>query len=127
MMLEFVPSEPGVRPTSQPDSTIQRPEKELVAAATDSKLSRVIVDFQNVQYISSVAFSPLLALRRQLNAVEGRMMVCGLTTLVGDIFYTTKMVDPTGKFSAPFEMRPDVPAALQAMREPTTKAPEPDE
>jgi len=109
------------------DAVAHELQRELVAAAIDSKLSRVIVDFQNVQYISSVAFSPLLALRRQLNAVEGRMIVCGLTTLVGDIFYTTKMVDPTGKFSAPFEMRPDMPTALQAMREPPTKAPEAEE
>jgi anti-anti-sigma factor len=99
-------------------------QRELLAAAASSGLSRVIVDFQNVRYISSVAFSPLLALRRHLTAVQGRMLVCGLSTLVGDIFYTTKMVDPTGKFRAPFEMRPDVPTALAAIKAP---APSPTE
>ena len=44
------------------DAVAHELQRELVAAAIDSKLSRVIVDFQNVQYISSVAFSPLLAL-----------------------------------------------------------------
>jgi len=106
------------------DAVAHELQRELLAATADSKLSRIIVDFQNVQYISSVAFSPLLSLRRQLSAVEGRLMVCGLTKLVGDIFYTTKMVDPTGKFSAPFEMQPDVPRALHAMKSPPTKAPE---
>jgi anti-anti-sigma factor len=104
------------------DSVSMELQRELLAATITSGLSRVIVDFQNVRFISSVAFSPLLALRRHLNAAQGRMLVCGLTTLVGDIFYTTKMVDPTGKFRAPFEMRPDVPAALAAIKAPPQEA-----
>jgi anti-anti-sigma factor len=98
-------------------------QRELLAATTAAGARRVVVDFQNVRFISSVAFSPLLALRRHLNGNQGRLMVCGLTSIVGDIFYTTKMVDPTGKLRAPFEMQPDVPAALAAMNEPLPEEP----
>jgi anti-anti-sigma factor len=98
-------------------------QRELLAATTAAGARRVVVDFQNVCYISSVAFSPLLALRRYLNENQGRLMVCGLTSMVGDIFYTTKMVDPSGKLRAPFEMQPDVPSALAAMNQPLPEEP----
>jgi anti-anti-sigma factor len=98
-------------------------QSELLAATKAAGTGRVIVDFQNVRYISSVAFGPLLALRRHLNGIQGRLIVCGLNSMVGDIFYTTKMVDPTGKLGAPFEMRPDVPAALTAMKSPPADTP----
>jgi anti-anti-sigma factor len=97
------------------DAVAQALSRELLAAATAANVRHVVVDFHNVQYISSVAFGPLLHLRRHLQAGEGRLIVCGLNSMVGDIFYTTKMVDPSGRFSAPFEMHPDVPAAVAAL------------
>src|SRR5262249_28347731 len=100
------------------DAIAQALQRELLAAGTEADARKVVVDFQNVHYISSVAFSPLLALRRHLNGQKGRLVVCGLNTMVGDIFYTTKMVSPTGTFGAPFEMQPDVPAAVAALTTP---------
>ncbi len=73
---------------------------------------RVIVDMNRLKYLSSVAFRPLLALRRKMLEINGRLVLCGLSSVVGDVFYTTRLVDATGKFSAPFEMADDVPAAL---------------
>jgi len=105
------------------DSIAQSLQAELLAAASAAAARKVIVDFQNVKYISSVAFSPLLALRRHLNGTGGRLVVCGLNEMVGDIFYTTKMVSPSGTFAAPFEMQPDVAAAVAALSPPTEPAP----
>jgi anti-anti-sigma factor len=98
------------------DAVAQALSREMLAAVTETGVRHVIVDFQNVHYISSVAFGPLLHVRRHLQPQSGRLVVCGLNSMVGDIFYTTKMVDPSGKFSAPFEMQPDVPAAVAAMQ-----------
>ncbi len=39
------------------------------------------------------------------------MILCGLTPAVGDIFYTTKMLSPSGSLDAPFHMEADVAAA----------------
>jgi anti-anti-sigma factor len=107
------------------DSIAQALQRELLAAVTAAGAHKVIVDFQNVKYISSVAFSPLLALRRHLNGAGGRLVVCGLNEMVGDIFYTTKMVSPSGTFTAPFEMQPDVPAAVAALNPPPRTEPAP--
>jgi anti-anti-sigma factor len=101
------------------DAVAQSLQRELLAAVTAAGRHKVVVDFQNVKYISSVAFSPLLALRRHLNGAGGRLVVCGLNEMVGDIFYTTKMVSPSGTFAAPFEMQPDVRAAIAALNPPT--------
>jgi len=88
---------------------------ELLTAYADSECSRVIVDFQRTRYISSVAFWPLLSLHRKLQACQGRLIVCGLSPSVGDVFFTTRLISPSGEFAAPFGFEPDLPAALASM------------
>jgi anti-anti-sigma factor len=100
------------------DAIAQALQRELLAASTAAGAQKIAVDFQNVRYISSVAFGPLLALRRHLNGLGGRLVVCGLNEMVGDIFFKTKMVNQAGSFAAPFEMQPDVPAAVAVLRGP---------
>jgi anti-anti-sigma factor len=100
------------------DAVAQALQGELLAASSSMGAQKIVVDFQNVRYISSVAFGPLLALRRQLNGMGGRLVVCGLNEMVGDIFFKTKMVNPAGNFAAPFEMQPDVPAAVAVLKGP---------
>jgi anti-anti-sigma factor len=112
-------------PQVEGDPVAQELQRELMAAATAANARKVIIDFRNVRYISSVAFAPLLALRRHLNDCGGRLLLCGLSSMVGDIFYTTKMVSPTGTFTAPFEMQADLPAALAALREAPPAEPTP--
>jgi anti-anti-sigma factor len=70
------------------------------------------IDFQHVKFISSVAFRPLLALRRVLVDRGGRVVVCGLSPVVGDVFYTTRMIDKTGTPSPMFEIQPTVGEAV---------------
>jgi anti-anti-sigma factor len=91
---------------------------ELLAATEAAGASNVIVDFQHVRYISSVAFAPLLKLRRKLQEANGRLVVCGLSSMVGDVFYSTRMISSSGDFTAPFEMQPDVAAARAALSVP---------
>ena len=90
-------------------------QRELLAAVDAAGASKVVVDFQHVRYISSVAFAPLLKLRRKLQEGNGRLLVCGLNSMVGDVFYSTRMVSPSGEFTAPFEMHPDAAAAVAAL------------
>jgi anti-sigma B factor antagonist len=90
--------------------------QELLAAVGDRKGQKVVIDFRQVVYISSVAFRPLLSLRRHMQAIGGRMILCGLSKIIGDIFYTTRLVSPTGSFDAPFEMAADVPSAIAKLR-----------
>jgi anti-anti-sigma factor len=85
---------------------------ELLAAVAQYDLHKVVLDLKNTRYVSSIAFWPLLALRRQLADKGGRLIVCGLTGAVRDIFTSTKMVSSEGSLNAPFEMAPDREAAV---------------
>ncbi|MGH7225042.1 MAG: hypothetical protein ACRELF_17605 [Gemmataceae bacterium] len=57
-------------------------------------------------------------MRRQLRAIGGRMIICGLTDDVADVFATTKMISTNGSTDAPFEVAADVAAAIARLREP---------
>jgi anti-anti-sigma factor len=89
--------------------------QELLDALAQSALN-VVVDMHNLKYVSSVAFRPLLRLRGKLQESGGRMILCGLTPAVGDIFYTTRMLSPSGSFVAPFQMEPDLAAAVDRLK-----------
>ncbi|HLJ97101.1 MAG TPA: STAS domain-containing protein [Gemmataceae bacterium] len=91
--------------------------EELLDAVAQFGMHQIVLDMQRLRYISSVAFRPLLRLRSKLKEIGGRMILCGLTPAVGDIFFTTKMLSPTGSFEAPFQMAADVAAAVAQLKD----------
>jgi anti-anti-sigma regulatory factor len=91
---------------------------ELESLVDQFQATRVVIDFSRCRYVSSIAFWPLLALRRRLADTQGRMMVCGLTGVVYEVFATTKMVSSNGTSAAPFEMAPDRAAAVSRLAHP---------
>jgi anti-anti-sigma factor len=93
---------------------------ELLATVAHYDIPRVVLDLKNTRYVSSIAFWPLLALRRQLGDRGGRLIVCGLTGAVHEIFTTTKMVSSAGSLNAPFEMAPDRESAVALLAESVT-------
>ena len=86
--------------------------EEMLAALVRYPATDVLVDFQRTQYISSVAFWPLLSLYRKLVEKKGRLTVCGLSPTVGDVFYTTRLIYPGGALASPFGVEPDVATAV---------------
>ena len=90
--------------------------EEMLASLAASNSHDVVVDFQHAQYISSAAFRPLLNLRRQPQPGGGRIVLCGLSEAVGDVFLTTRMVSDSGDITPLFEMEPDVAAAIARLQ-----------
>lgn len=90
--------------------------EQMQNAVTQANVNRVVVDLQHVRYLSSVAFWPLLSLRRQLRDAGGRMIICGLNGDLEDIFTTTKMISTGGSVDAPFEVAVDAAAAIERMK-----------
>src|SRR5947209_19131327 len=76
----------------QEEDVAEALRQELLRALTESPCHDVIIDFRHTRYLSSVAFRPLLSLRRQLQGRGGCLVLCGLSSEVGDIFYTTRLV-----------------------------------
>jgi anti-anti-sigma factor len=90
--------------------------QEMLAAADACQPKQIVVDFRHTRYISSAAFWPLLSLYRKLLEVGGRLTVCGLSPIVGDVFYTTRLVSSGGSQAAPFGVEPDVDSALARIK-----------
>ncbi len=101
-----------VQPRIQGEEIAQALREELHAAVAQTGISRVVIDLQHARYLSSVAFWPLLSLRRQLLDAGGRLMICGLSGDVEDVFTTTKMISTGGEVDAPFEVAADVASAV---------------
>jgi anti-anti-sigma factor len=86
--------------------------EELLTAVGSGPGAKVALDFSNVEYLSSAGFRPLLSLRRRLHETGGRMVLCHLSPEVTNVFRITRLVSTSGSSTAPFEVEPDVAAAV---------------
>ena len=98
------------------ESTSLRLKDALTKAVEESGLVKVVLDLTATRYLSSIAFWPLLALRKNLAQRKGRLILCGLTGAVEDVFMSTKMISSTGSADAPFEVAVDRAAAVAEMQ-----------
>jgi anti-anti-sigma factor len=105
----------------QDEKLAQAIQDELLSVVNSAGLSSVVVDLRNIRYVSSVAFRPLLRLRRHVHDAGGKLVLCGMSRIVGDVFFTTKLVSPDGSFVAPFEMAADAAAAVERITSPSPK------
>lgn len=104
------------QPRIQGEEIALQLREQMQNAVAQAGVNRIVVDLQHVRYLSSVAFWPLLNLRRQMRDSGGRMIICGLNGDLEDIFTTTKMISTGGSVDAPFEVAPDAAAALERMK-----------
>jgi anti-anti-sigma factor len=105
------------QPRIQGEEAAQQLRDEMQNALEHEGVNRVVVDLQHVRYLSSVVFWPLLSLRRQLLNAGGRMLICGLSGDIEDLFLTTKLISNGGTADAPFDVATDAAAALGKMQE----------
>jgi anti-anti-sigma factor len=91
--------------------------EEMLAAVKQAPADKIVVDLQKTTYMSSVAFWPLLALRRHLQHHGGRLVLCGLNEDIEDLFRTTRMIG-SGTDDAPFLFAPDRAAAVALLNGP---------
>lgn len=90
--------------------------REIQEAVGGSGATAVVVDLQHTRFVSSAFFWPLLNLRRQFQPKGGRLLICGLSGAVEDVFCTTRMVSAGGAVDAPFQMAADRAAAVARLR-----------
>ena len=99
----------------QGDTVSDALREDLLGALQRSGAAHVVIDFGPVSYLSSVAFRPLLSLHRKLKEKGGRLVLCGMSPVVAEVFQVTRLVSTSGSSSAPFEMQPDVPSAVASL------------
>jgi anti-anti-sigma factor len=99
-------------PQMHGDALMEELRQELLTAVIRAQASRVVLDFRNVEYLSSAGFRPLLSLRRHLHEKGGSMVLCGLAPEVAEVFHVTRMISTSRSSPAPFDVEDDVPAAM---------------
>jgi len=82
-------------------SVVQSLREGVVAAIEQTKVNHVVIDLSRVKHIGSVAFLAFLAIRRQ-SGID-RIVLCGLSEFVQELFRMCKLIASTGGKSAPFE------------------------
>jgi anti-anti-sigma factor len=105
-----------VHPRIQGEEIAQRLREEMGLAVKQAGINRVVIDLRHARYLSSVAFWPLLSLRRQLLEASGHLIICGLSGDIEDVFTTTRMISTGGATDAPFEVASDAAAAIERMK-----------
>lgn len=88
---------------------------QLLAVAVQAQAKNAVLDFQHVQFLSSSGFRPLLSLHRLLRQQNGKLLLCGLTPEVHEIFEVTRLISTKGVSRAPFDVYPDVPSAVASL------------
>jgi anti-anti-sigma factor len=95
-------------PSIEGEALADRLRQEMLEAVERAGVKWVVIDLNQARYVSSIAFWPLLSLRRRLQQEQGgRLLICGLTGAVADVFQTTRMVSAAGSADAPFEVATD--------------------
>jgi anti-anti-sigma factor len=85
---------------------------EMLAAVAHAGVPRVVVDFHAVKSVSSAIFRPLISLQGRLREHGGRLVLCGLTVMVGQVLHMCGLIEGPGTSSPCFETEPDLAAAL---------------
>jgi anti-sigma B factor antagonist len=68
------------------DSVTAGPLKDRLSNLIASGLSRLVVDFREVAYISSAGFRTLLIVAKQSTDANGRLVLCGISSEVRRLF-----------------------------------------
>jgi anti-anti-sigma factor len=85
---------------------------ELLDAFGSAGALKVVVDFAAVQYLSSVAFRPLLSLRRKVHDAGAHMVLCNLQPVPNEALQATRLISANPSAVVAFETKADLPAAV---------------
>jgi anti-anti-sigma factor len=92
--------------------------RDLVAAMEHYQPRKVVLNFQNVKYLASVVFRPVISLHRRVQELKGQLLLCGLSNMVAEVFHITGLVsnDPGG--AAPLAAEANLAAAVARLNQP---------
>lgn len=82
---------------------------ELKSLLKDMGRDRILLDFGDVQYVSSSMLGQLVQLDRDVRAAKGQLKICGLGPVLSDTFRI-------GRFDRVFDIHPDEASALKGFR-----------
>ena len=73
------------------EQNIQMIGDDLFRLVDDLGRRKVLLNFRNVEFMSSAALGKLITLHRKLQAVQGKLVLCKITKDILDVFKITKL------------------------------------
>ncbi len=86
--------------------------RELLAAVEGRPAPQVVVDLSKLTYMSSVGYGPLITLRSRVRADGGRLILCGLSGVVKEVFEATRLLINPNSPKSLFEFTDTVDQAI---------------
>lgn len=89
------------------EPNIQMIGEQLFSLVDESGRKKILLNFGNVEYLSSAALGKLITLNKKLQAVGGRLILCNIDKQIYEVFEITKL-------NKLFTIHKEEQAALQA-------------
>jgi len=102
-------SETILKPVGRLDSHTAPGFEQEVLGALASGTTRMLIDFSELQYVSSAGLRIVLIAAKKLKATGGKLALCSLSESIAEVFNISG-------FSSILNIQPDQAAALAALR-----------
>ncbi len=89
------------------EQNIQIIGEQLFSLVDEEDCKKLLLNFSNVEYLSSAALGKLITLNKKLQNARGKLILCNIDTQILEVFEITKL----DKF---FKIMKDEQTALQA-------------
>ena len=89
------------------EASIQELSAELFGLVEQQKMGDILLNFTNVEFLSSAALGKLITLDRKVKASKGRMKMCNIRPEIFEVFQITKL-------NKVFDIRKDETEAITA-------------
>jgi len=73
------------------ETNIQVIGNQMFALVEDDGRRKVLLDFSNVEYLSSAALGKLIVMDKKLKAAQGKLLMCALRAEILEVFKITKL------------------------------------
>lgn len=89
------------------EQNIQMIGEDLFRLVDELSRKKILLNFSNVEFLSSAALGKLITLNRKLQGVRGKLVLCGISREIREVFEITRL-------DRLFTIMPDEQSALQA-------------
>jgi anti-sigma B factor antagonist len=90
------------------EGNIQIIGNQLFALLEEAGRQKIVLDFSNVEYLSSAALGKLITMDKKVKAAKGKLRLCNIRPDIYEVFAITKL-------NKLFDMKDDLEAALQGL------------
>ena len=90
------------------EGNIQIIGNQLFALIEEDKRQKIVLDFSNVEYLSSAALGKLITMDKKVKAAKGKLRLCAIRPDIYEVFAITKL-------NKLFDMKDTVEAALAGL------------